>query len=70
MKSLQTRASRLAIEARNALARAVFFNRLGEMRDRSYEDQMHCAGGLNLICAAISLWNTTYIDKAVQELRR
>ena len=26
-------------EARNALARAVFFNRLGELRDRSYEDQ-------------------------------
>lgn len=57
-------------EARNALARAVFFNRLGEMRDRSYEDQMHRASGLNLICAAISLWNTTYIDMAVQELRR
>jgi TnpA family transposase len=57
-------------EARNALARAVFFNRLGEMRDRSYEDQMHRASGLNLICAAVSLWNTTYIDMAVQELRR
>jgi TnpA family transposase len=56
-------------EARNALARAVFFNRLGEMRDRSYEDQMHRASGLNLICAAISLWNTTYIDAAVQTLR-
>ena len=26
-------------EARNALARAVFFNRLGEMRDRSFENQ-------------------------------
>lgn len=25
-------------EARNALARAVFFNRLGEMRDRSFEN--------------------------------
>lgn len=56
-------------EARNALARAVFFNRLGEMRDRSYEDQTHRASGLNLICAAASLWNTTYIDKAIQTLR-
>ena len=27
-------------ESRNSLARAVFFNRLGELRDRSYEDQM------------------------------
>ena len=26
-------------EARNALARAVFFNRLGEIRDRSFEQQ-------------------------------
>jgi TnpA family transposase len=26
-------------EARNALARAVFFNRLGELRDRSFENQ-------------------------------
>ena len=30
-------------KARNALARAVFFNRLGEMRDRSYEDH-RCTG--------------------------
>ena len=42
-------------KARNALARAVFFNRLGEMRDRSHEDQMHRANGLNVLCAAIAL---------------
>ena len=40
-------------EARNALARAVFFNRLGEMRDSSYEQQRHRASGLNLVTAAI-----------------
>jgi hypothetical protein len=34
-------------EARNALARAVFFNRLGEIRDRSYEQQRYRASGLN-----------------------
>lgn len=56
-------------EARNALARAVFFNRLGEMRDRSYEDQTHRASGLNVLCAAIALWNTVYVEKAVEELR-
>jgi TnpA family transposase len=28
-------------EARNALARAVFFNRLGELRDRTLENQQH-----------------------------
>ena len=57
-------------EDRNALARAVFFNRLGEMRDRSYEDQMHRASGLNVLCAAIALWNTVYVERAVEELRR
>jgi TnpA family transposase len=56
-------------EARNALARAVFFNRLGEMRDRSHEDQMHRASGLNVLCAAIALWNTVYVERAVEELR-
>ncbi len=33
-------------EARNALARAVFFNRLGEIRDRSFEQQRYRASGL------------------------
>ena len=28
-------------EARHALARAVFFNRLGEVRDRSFENQCY-----------------------------
>ena len=57
-------------EAQNALMRAVFFYRLGEMRDRSYEDQMHRASGLNVLCAAIALWNTVYVERAVEELRR
>ncbi len=56
-------------EARNALARAVFFNRLGESRDRSYEDQMNRAGGLALLTAAISLWNAAHLPAAVQKLR-
>src|SRR3546814_15336799 len=47
-------------EARNALARAVFFNRLGELRDRTFENQRHRASGLNLVSAAIILWNTVY----------
>lgn len=43
-------------EARNAMARAVFFNRLGEIRDRSFEQQRYRASGLNLVTAAIVLW--------------
>jgi hypothetical protein len=51
-------------EARNALARAVFFNRLGEIRDRSFEQQRYRASGLNLVTAAIVLWNTVYLERA------
>jgi TnpA family transposase len=36
-------------EARNALARAVFFNRQGELRDRTFENQRYRASGLNLV---------------------
>ena len=56
-------------EARNALARAVFFNRLGEMRDRSFENQRYRASGLNLVTAAIVLWNTVYLERAIQAIK-
>jgi TnpA family transposase len=57
-------------EARNALARAIYFCRLGEMRDRSFENQFFRASGLNLLVAAIILWNTKYLDVAYRELRQ
>jgi len=56
-------------EAKNALARAVFLNRLGEIRDRSFENQRYRASGLNLVVAAIVLWNTVYLERAVRALR-
>ncbi len=57
-------------ELRNDLARAVCLNRLGEIRDRTYEGQRHRASGLNLVTAAIILWNTVYMDRAVMALRQ
>ena len=56
-------------EAKNALARAVFFHRLGELRDRSFENQRYRASGLNLVIAAIILWNTVYLGRAVEALK-
>ena len=56
-------------EARNALARAVFFHRLGELRDRSFESQAYRASGLNLLVAAIILWNTKYLENTLDALR-
>lgn len=55
-------------EARNALARALFFNQLGELRDRRFENQSYRASGLNLLVAAIILWNTRYLERAVGAL--
>jgi TnpA family transposase len=57
-------------ESRNSLARAVFIHRLGEIRDRTYENQQHRASGLNLIVTAIILWNTRYLERAVATLRQ
>jgi TnpA family transposase len=57
-------------EARNTLARAVFFNRLGEIRDRSFEQQRYRASGLNLLTAAIVLWNTVYLDRTITTLNK
>lgn len=51
------------------MARAVFFNRLGELRDRSYEDQQGQASGLTLLMAAIELWNAVYLERVVAALR-
>jgi TnpA family transposase len=56
-------------EAKNTLARAVFFNRLGEMREGSFENQRYRASGLNLVIAAIVLWNTVYLERVIQHLK-
>ena len=55
-------------EARNALARAIFFCRLGEMRDRTFENQAYRASGLNLLVAAVIMWNTRYLQLAAADL--
>jgi len=56
-------------EARNNLAKAVFLGRLGELRDRSHENRQMRAAGCNLVVAAIVLWNTVYLQRAVEILR-
>jgi TnpA family transposase len=48
----------------------VFFNRLGEIRDRSFENQRHRASGLNLVVAAITLWNTVYLECATEQMAK
>jgi len=50
-------------EQQNALRRTVFFNRLGEIPDRSYENQRYRTSGLNLVVGAIVLSNTVYLQR-------
>lgn len=51
-------------EARNTLARAVAFHRLGRFRDRGMENQQVRAAALNLVTAAIILFNCKYLGRA------
>ena len=52
-------------EAMNGLARAIFFGKQGELRERTIQNQLQRATALNLIINAISIWNTLYLEKAI-----
>jgi len=54
----------------NALSRAVCFYRLGQLRDRTAEAQQHRASGLALVTAAITLWNTVHLGRALDAPRQ
>jgi TnpA family transposase len=56
-------------EARHALAQTVFVHKQGRIADRTLQNQEHRASGLNLVIAAIALWNTLYMQRAVEHLR-
>ena len=57
-------------EARYALARAVFAHSQGRVHDRSHNAQQKRVMALNLVIAAIVYWNTSYIEKVANHLRR
>ncbi|GAJ99795.1 mobile element protein [Geomicrobium sp. JCM 19055] len=54
----------------NALARAIFFGKHGELRQRALKDQLQRASALNIIINAISLWNTVYLTEATNQLKK
>ena len=53
-------------EAMNGLARAIFFGKQGELRERTLENQLQRASALNILINAINIWNTLYLEKAVE----
>ncbi len=56
-------------EARDSLARAVVFHRLGRFRDRGIENQQTRAAALNLVTATIILFNCRYLGRAAEDMR-
>ena len=57
-------------ETRHSLAKAVFAHSQGRIHDRSQEAQQKRVMALNLVIAAITYWNTLYMDKAASHLKR
>jgi TnpA family transposase len=57
-------------EARHSLARAVFAHSQGRISDRSEAAQQKRAMALNLVIAAITFWNTLYMNKAANHLAK
>jgi TnpA family transposase len=56
-------------EAHHTLKRAIRFYRRGSVGDRTQLNQDLNAMALNLVVAAIILWNTAYLDHALQQLQ-
>lgn len=57
-------------EAMNGLARALFFGKRGEFRERGIQDQLQRASALNILINAISLWNTVYLGEVTKEFKK
>ncbi len=56
-------------EGRHRLSRAVFYGQRGEVRQRYREGQEDQLGALGLVVNVIVLWNTRYIQAAIEQLR-
>jgi TnpA family transposase len=57
-------------EDRHKLARAIFHGKRGELRQRYHEGQEDQLGALGLVVNIIVLWNTIYINAALQQLEQ
>ena len=56
-------------EGRHSVARAVFHGRRGELRQHYREGQEDQLGALGLVLNMIVLWNTIYMEAALNQLR-
>ena len=57
-------------EGRHSVARAVFHGKRGELRQHYREGQEDQLGALGLVLNMIVLWNTIYMEAALNQLRQ
>lgn len=57
-------------ESRHSLARKVFYGNKGEVRQRYREGQEEQLNALGLVVNAVILWNTIYMDRALEDMRQ
>jgi TnpA family transposase len=57
-------------ESLHALRRRIFFADEGKVRRRHHEEQVNQATCLTLVTNAAVLWNTVYLQAAIEQLRR
>lgn len=57
-------------ESRHAVARAICHGQRGEIRKRYREGQEDQLGALGLVTNAVALWNTIYIQAALDQLKK
>lgn len=57
-------------EGRHAVARAIYHGKRGEIHKRYREGQEDQLGALGLVTNAVILWNTIYMDAAINRLRQ
>ena len=56
-------------EGRHQLARIIFHGKRGELRQRYREGQEDQLGALGIVVNLVVLWNTIYMDAALDQLR-
>ncbi len=56
-------------EKRHNVARKIFYGQRSEVRKRYREGQEDQLGALGLVVNAVALWNSFYLDRAVEHLR-
>jgi TnpA family transposase len=57
-------------EAIHALRHGLFIANEGQIRQRRPEDQLNQAACLNLLTNAVAVWNTVYMNAAIEQLKR